>query len=76
MEETVEKGKQERVKDSVKFGPGPCSWHSHSTVPDEHLRKGNTERVAAPGQPSVPFVSDGMEEGDRHIDLISLECST
>lgn len=76
MEETGEEGKEERVKDRVKFGPGPRSWHSHPTVPGEHPRKGDTERGAAPGQPSVPFVSDGMEQGDRRIDLISLECST
>lgn len=76
MEETVEEGRLERVKDGVKVGPGPCSWYPYTTIPGEHPRKGKTERAAAPGQPSVPFVNDDMEEGDRHIDLISLECST
>ena len=40
------------------------------------VNKGDTERAVSPGTPSVPFVSDGMEDRDRYIDLISLECST
>lgn len=69
-EETVG-GKEERVKDGVRFGPGPCP-----ILPGQWPRKGLTERAVATGQPSVPFVSDGREEGDRRIDLISLEHST
>lgn len=53
------------------FGPGACPM-----LPHKHPRKGLTLRAVAPGQPSVPFVRDGREEGDRRIDLISVECST
>lgn len=71
----------ERSKTMSDLALGPASWHSHPTLPQE-LVEGllwsikEIERAVNPGQPSVPFVSDGMEGGDGYIDLICSKCST